>query len=290
MYSSALQISGGGDYLLPSQQCIKPLRSLNEKQKTNEKKEKTKIIKKLDTEDEDILFEINSAGKVEKLNPVSISLSDCLACSGCITSSEAILVNNQSIDEFLSVLNSEPKQKLTISLSAESRASLSTHFNLSLKETHQRVTSFFQTYFDAKFILDLSFSRDISLIESAREFVNAYKSSSKYNGEKSSKLEEKKFPIICGSCPGWICYVEKTQEDAIPFLSVVKSPQQIMGSFVKSFLPSLLFFSSYQLLNSILFFYIFTIVIIYLIYEKNIKFNYYFIYSFIIPSLFVFII
>ena len=35
-------------------------------------------------------------------------------------------------------------------------------------------------------------------------------------------------------CLGWICYAEKTQGDTIlPFISRVKSPQQILGSLVK---------------------------------------------------------
>lgn len=33
-----------------------------------------------------------------------ISLNDCLACSGCITSAESVLVQQQSLDKFLSLL------------------------------------------------------------------------------------------------------------------------------------------------------------------------------------------
>jgi iron only hydrogenase large subunit-like protein len=37
---------------------------------------------------------------------------------------------------------------------------------------------------------------------------------------------------------GWICYAEKTHGSYIlPYISTVKSPQQIMGSLVKSYLP-----------------------------------------------------
>jgi len=46
-------------------------------------------------------------------------------------------------------------------------------------------------------------------------------------------------PLISSSCPGWICYAEKTHGAWIlPFISKVKSPQQIMGTIVKEFLPS----------------------------------------------------
>lgn len=43
-----------------------------------------------------------------------------------------------------------------------------------------------------------------------------------------------KLPILCSECPGWVCYSEKTLgNDAIPFMSVVKSPQQLAGRLVK---------------------------------------------------------
>jgi iron only hydrogenase large subunit-like protein len=38
---------------------------------------------------------------------------------------------------------------------------------------------------------------------------------------------------------GWICYAEKTHGDWIlPYLSRVKSPQQIAGSLIKDYLTS----------------------------------------------------
>jgi len=39
-------------------------------------------------------------------------------------------------------------------------------------------------------------------------------------------------------CAGWICYAEKTHGSYIlPHISTTKSPQQVMGSLVKSYLP-----------------------------------------------------
>ena len=45
---------------------------------------------------------------------------------------------------------------------------------------------------------------------------------------------EAKLPMLASACPGWICYAEKTQgEYIIPYISRVKSPQQILGSLIK---------------------------------------------------------
>jgi iron only hydrogenase large subunit-like protein len=45
-------------------------------------------------------------------------------------------------------------------------------------------------------------------------------------------------PILSSHCPGWVCYAEKTSPQALPYLSTVKSAQQIVGSVVKSLLAA----------------------------------------------------
>jgi len=43
--------------------------------------------------------------------------------------------------------------------------------------------------------------------------------------------------MLSSSCPGWVCYAEKTHGNFIlPFVATTRSPQQIMGVLVKQFL------------------------------------------------------
>ena len=54
-------------------------------------------------------------------------------------------------------------------------------------------------------------------------------------GEENLEGAEKgHVPLLTSSYPGWICFVEKTHPEVIPYLSTVKSPQQVMGSLVKA--------------------------------------------------------
>lgn len=46
-------------------------------------------------------------GKSKKLKQVEISLTDCLACSGCITSAETVLVQQQSTDEMMRIFDAK---------------------------------------------------------------------------------------------------------------------------------------------------------------------------------------
>lgn len=161
------------------------------------------------------------AGVVAKVN--EINLSDCLACSGCITSTETILVQQQNYDELFKVINDNKigliKRQIVISLSLQSISSMAARNAMSAQEAAERLSSFFISIGCHK-VYDINLARHLALTESYRE----------YKKRKTTN----NLPIINSSCPGWICYAEKTNgELIIPYLSKVRSPQQIMGALVK---------------------------------------------------------
>ena len=49
---------------------------------------------------------------------------------------------------------------------------------------------------------------------------------------------QSQLPVLTSHCPGWVCYAEKSQPQAIPYMSSVKSAQQIMGSVFKHVIAS----------------------------------------------------
>lgn len=199
------------DFISPSQACIKPVPS----------KEETLTVS-IDMSD----------GPVSS-DPVTISLNDCLACSGCITSAESVLVSQQTYLQLYSVLETNlealnsglSKPKLVIvSVSPQSRVAFASRFGMSLQETTEKITCFLK-WAGVDFIFDTNFGRDISLHECSLEFMEYYR----------KPKETNTLPLICGACPGWICYAEKTQTLLVEHLSKVKSPQQIMGTLSKYF-------------------------------------------------------
>jgi iron only hydrogenase large subunit-like protein len=40
-------------------------------------------------------------------------------------------------------------------------------------------------------------------------------------------------PLLCSTCPGWVCYAEKRHAHAVPHMSGTRSPQQLLGALVK---------------------------------------------------------
>ena len=103
---------------------------------------------------------------------VKVSLQDCLACSGCVTSAETVLLEHQSTGELLSALQSD--KTVIVSISPQSRASLGVFYDLSPSETAGKLTHFLKGL-GVSFVLDTSASRDISLLETAQEFIARYR-------------------------------------------------------------------------------------------------------------------
>lgn len=69
---------------------------------------------------------------VEK-KTASISLTDCLACSGCITSAETVLITMQSTQEFLSRVEKCHGENglVVVSVASEVIASFAAHYSVS---------------------------------------------------------------------------------------------------------------------------------------------------------------
>ncbi|KAF9679406.1 hypothetical protein SADUNF_Sadunf06G0011900 [Salix dunnii] len=210
-FSPTLRIGDLSDFIAPSQACVVSLKGLKTTTPNTRKRDKTEA----------------AIATKEQNDPVKISLKDCLACSGCITSAETVMLEKQSLDEFLS--NIDKGKAIIVSLSPQSRASLAVYLGISPLQVFKKLTTFFKSL-GVKAVFDTSCSRDLTLIETCNEFVRQYKQSQLNIDEKSNPS----LPMLSSACPGWICYAEKQLGSYIlPYVSSVKSPQQTIGATIK---------------------------------------------------------
>lgn len=72
-----------------------------------------------------------------------ITLDDCLACVGCLTSAETILVEQQGTSSLLEQLRTESNRLIVVTLSPQSCASLAHQYRLSLLSATRKIASFF---------------------------------------------------------------------------------------------------------------------------------------------------
>ena len=153
-------------------------------------------------------------------DPIKISLHDCLACSGCVTTAETILLEQQSISQFTDTLK-RGSAFVVVTLSLQSVASISEKYNLCSESVIRKLSSIFRSQ-GAQAVFDIQTACDLALIENYAEFERRLES-------------QENLPMMTSACPGWVCYVEKSHPHLLPFLSTVKSPQGIMGTLLKQY-------------------------------------------------------
>lgn len=160
-----------------------------------------------------------------ELEKVSISLQDCLACSGCITSSEEILLSKQSHNKFLSDWRSGNfgGRPLAVSIPPQSRLSLAQYFSMKLDEFDRCFQHLLHAEFNATYVVGTQIGRSITI--------------SRTNKCLKEKKDTK--PVLCSVCPGFVLYAEKTKSELLPYMLDVKSPQQITGSLLKKEDPNI---------------------------------------------------
>lgn len=73
------------------------------------------------------------------------------------------------------------------------------------------------------YVFDTNFSADLTIMEEGTEFINRL-----LKGKGA-------IPLFTSCCPSWVDYVEKNCQDLIPNISTAKSPQQMMGSMIKTY-------------------------------------------------------
>ncbi|CUM67105.1 uncharacterized protein PRCAT00004794001 [Priceomyces carsonii] len=219
--SAILSADDLNDFISPGVACIKPI---NEEKKLTERTSIGEVEIQIDENGKPL--EISKIdGKQANLSPAQISLSDCLACSGCITSAEEVLVAQHSHNELVKVLQEKESgtcDKIFVaSISHQSRSSLATAYNLSVEEIDRLLLNLLINQFGFSYVVGTAVGRKLSLLYEAQGIIE--KKEANYEG-----------PTLSSICPGWVLYAEKTHPHVLNRVSNIKSPQQITGCLLKS--------------------------------------------------------
>ncbi|KAK0536830.1 Cytosolic Fe-S cluster assembly factor nar1 [Tilletia horrida] len=267
-FSGALTLTDLNDFLGPSQACIKPVETLPEQdQQQQPQPEAGAATTQISIDADGAYYEggqSSSGGPAQgsseprartKLETAQISLNDCLACSGCVTSAETVLITMQSHEEMKRAVKEihdgdaqgESRKLLIASISPQSLASLSARYSgglqqdaaaatyLPLDTLLARIAHFLRSTFGFDHVVDTTFARHLALREHAAEFFQR-------RNEQAAALVTPQdgnalhLPMLASACPGWVCYAEKTHSELLPLISRTKSPQQIAGVLAKQYL------------------------------------------------------
>lgn len=286
--SSSVVLDNVDDYLTPSNACINPLfqpppdNDEKEKEKAANNKKSSGVVvpqrrrrrvrRNVPGDDNSFTSLVkptsSSPNQKTKSTAIKASIADCLACSGCVTTAETVLLEQRhSLDSLRQRLQTNKQngrqQQRVITISPNSLADLCRHWQLTPSELYRPLTTLLNQILNASVVIDGNLPLQWTWLDEAREFVELFKihrannddgttnfpskpmPSSAVDSERSITYPSGKIvenakdvtpphiPLISGSCPALVCLVEKSLSHLVPYLSQSQSPMSRMGSVLK---------------------------------------------------------
>uniref|UniRef100_A0A8R1HPB7 Fe_hyd_lg_C domain-containing protein n=1 Tax=Caenorhabditis japonica TaxID=281687 RepID=A0A8R1HPB7_CAEJA len=218
-FSGVVRLSNVSDFIAPNLDCIIPLET---KKVEKEVKDEVKINARMKKKE-----------KLPEKPAVKITLADCLACNGCITSAETVLIEEQSFGKLWQGVSSSKLSVITIS--PQTITSLAVKLETTPQDMAIRISQFFKKR-RVHHVIDSSF---------ARHFAHRMLLEELHSTPATSR------PLLSSACPGFVCYAEKSHgELLIPRISKIRSPQAITGALIKHFLAKKLALSPCEIFHA----------------------------------------
>ncbi len=154
-----------------------------------------------------------------------LNVSSCVNCGQCVTvCPTGALTETRAVDEVLAAL-ADPARIVVVQHAPSVSVSLAEEFGLKpgLDVDGPLVTALRRLGF--RWVFDTAFTADLTIMEEASELARRLATS-------------QPLPMMTSCSPGWIKFVEQFYPEFIPHLSTCKSPQQMLGAVVKTFLAT----------------------------------------------------
>jgi len=148
---------------------------------------------------------------------------DCVYCGQCIAvCPTAALTIKSDIDVAWKAILNE-KKTVVAQIAPAVRVAVGEAFGLPAgQDTIGLITAALRKIGFNK-VFDTSFAADMTIMEEATEFVNRF-------------TKKEKLPLFTSCCPAWVRYAEQKYPEYLDNLSTCKSPQQMFGAIMKSYL------------------------------------------------------
>ena len=175
------------------------------------------------------LVEENGAAVSRLKYADDLSKSKCIGCGQCARHcpSGAIAVRD-GLATVSAAMRNQKYKYIAWQFAPSAQHIIGEEFrNLTGADMSRKIAAAVRALGEKNLAFSTDFGADMTIMEEATEFVNYYKT-----GDKNNKK-----PFMTSCCPGWVNYAEIYAPEILKNLSSCKSPMEMLGSLIKSYLP-----------------------------------------------------
>ena len=150
--------------------------------------------------------------------------TECVNCGQCaaICPTGAITIKSQ-VEEVWAAIH-DPEKKVVVQYAPSVRVAIGEMFGFEPGTNLTKQLNAALKWMGFDLVFDTNFSADLTIMEEASEFVERL--------QKNDNL-----PMFTSCCPAWVRFLELKHPDMLAHLSSCRSPQGMMGSIIREYVP-----------------------------------------------------
>lgn len=162
-------------------------------------------------------------GRVVPSRGATLAESGCVNCGQCISVCPVGALRERDDTDRIFELIADPDKYVIVQAAPSVRASIGETFRYPVGSVTKGKLAAALRRLGFDRVFDTVFGADLTIMEEATELIERMNS-----GEN--------MPMFTSCCPGWISYCEENHPELLNHISTCKSPQQMAGAMIKTYL------------------------------------------------------